>query len=596
MRTYFTIKHLKNFVALLIAGILFFSSTAIGQSGNLDQVRNGPKTNPQKNFYKTFDNPTWVNGNAGSSDAHYTEGMSIAYRSLLTGLTPGTCYEYVIEYDTYHGAMAIDYLTHYQRLEPHSPFGHTAETIDPLIFKSGSTEYKMHVYNTDDQSFVAPDNSGITSGSTLDIHLQPTTSFNNLPNAEKVMTIFNGSLISLNYDKQDPIAISGNNNTASQVRIIFTADHDSVVLAWGGHIASRLDWGNNTSTGKPLSAGGISGSPYHMRQISMKICGAATNLSGVGNQDRSLSAAAVVPPPTCVTVPSQTKCEEATSFTFTIASPQAGATYSWAFASNTANAAFQGGTNTGTTVTIVPGSGGSFTPGSFTFNITASLNSINQLCSNVATGTVLATPSVATVYNPPGCSDHTFTVDVPSPTIGYTYSIDQPDNTDDFSSQTQTPTVAGAIHFTGLKAGDGFVVTVSNTSGSVTCSGTSDCGSSTNSCASNNTATRLSTETLVSNAIEPYNIVLGSPTKVSALPNPFKDKIKFNIVSAVSGFGSLELYNLTGQRVAMVYEGYVQAGKQLTKEFNASFGQRNALIYIFKVGDQKVSGKLIGLK
>jgi hypothetical protein len=106
----------------------------------------------------------------------------------------------------------------------------------------------------------------------------------------------------------------------------------------------------------------------------------------------------------------------------------------------------------------------------------------------------------------------------------------------------------------------------------------------------------LSTETLVSNAIEPYNIVLGSPTKVSALPNPFKDKIKFNIVSAVSGFGSLELYNLTGQRVAMVYEGYVQAGKQLTKEFNASFGQRNALIYIFKVGDQKVSGKLIGLK
>jgi len=594
MRSSSTLKHLKSLIGFIV--IVLMSLSGHSQSGNLDQVRNGPKANPQKNFYKTFDNPTWVNGNAGSSDAHYTEGMSIPYRSLLTGLTPGTCYEYVIEYDTYHSAMAIDYLTHYQRLEPHSPFGHAAETIDPLIFTSGSKEYKMRVFTTDDQGFEPPASSGITTGSTLDIHLQPTASFNNLPNAERVMTIYNGSLTSLHYDKQDQIVISGNNNTATQVRVIFTADRDSVVLAWGGHIGSRLDWGNNPATGKPLSAGGISGSPYHMRQISMKICGAVSNLSGIGNQDRSLSAAAVVPPPTCVTVPSQTKCEEATSFTFTIASPQAGATYSWAFASNTANAAFQGGTNTGTTVTIVPAGGGSFTPGSFTFNITASLNSINQLCSNVATGTVLATPSVATVYNPPGCSEHTFTVDVPNPTIGYTYSIDQPDNTDDFSSQTQTPSVAGAIHFTGLKAGDGFVVTVSNTSGSVTCSGTSDCSTSTNSCASNNTASKLSTETLVAKNIEPYNIVLGAPTKVTAHPNPFKDKIRFNLISSVTGFGSLELYNSMGQKIATVFEGYVQAGRELTKEYNAQIGERNALIYIFKVGDQKVSGKLIGLK
>jgi hypothetical protein len=408
------------------------------------------------------------------------------------------------------------------------------------------------------------------------------------------MTIYNGTISALIYDKQDPIAISGNNNTASRVRIRFTASKDSVLLAWGGHIASRLDWGNSTSTGKSLSAAGISGSPYHMRQISMNTYPGLVNIP-IGNQDRSLSAAAVVPPPTCVTVPSQTKCEEATSFTFTIASPQSGATYSWAFASNTANAAFQG-SNTGTTVTIIPGAGGSFTPGSFTFDITASLNSINQLCSGVATGTVLATPSVATVYNPPGCSEKTFTVDVTSPTIGYTYSIDQPDNDSDFSAQTQTPTVAGAIHFTGLTAGDGFVVTVSNTSGSVTCSGTSDCGSSTNSCTSQTSAARTSSGTLVAKNIESYNIVLGSPTKVSALPNPFTDKIRFNLVSSVSGTGSLELYNITGQKIALVFQGYVQAGREFTKEYNAPLGQRNTLIYIFKVGDQKVSGKLVGLK
>jgi hypothetical protein len=594
MKTFSAFKKLKSVTALFLICILF-SLSSIGQSGNLDQIRNGSA--------KTSGNPPkldtcgkcWVNGNAGASNAHYTEGMSIPYRSLLTGLTAGNSYEYVIEYDTYHGAMAIDYLTHYQRLEPHSPFGHPAEVIKPLIFVNGSVEYVMGVNSGPNTfGFLPPDSSLISTGSTLNIHGQPTKSFNLLPAAERVMTIYNGTISALIYDKQDPIAISGNNNTASRVRIRFTASKDSVLLAWGGHIASRLDWGNSTSTGKSLSAAGISGSPYHMRQKSMNTYPGLVNIP-IGNQDRSLSAAAVVPPPTCVTVPSQTKCEEATSFTFTIASPQSGATYSWAFASNTANAAFQG-SNTGTTVTIIPGAGGSFTPGSFTFDITASLNSINQLCSGVATGTVLATPSVATVYNPPGCSEKTFTVDVTSPTIGYTYSIDQPDNDSDFSAQTQTPTVAGAIHFTGLTAGDGFVVTVSNTSGSVTCSGTSDCGSSTNSCTSQTSAARTSSGTLVAKNIESYNIVLGSPTKVSALPNPFTDKIRFNLVSSVSGTGSLELYNITGQKIALVFQGYVQAGREFTKEYNAPLGQRNTLIYIFKVGDQKVSGKLVGLK
>ncbi|MCV4820721.1 hypothetical protein OFM15_32065, partial [Escherichia coli] len=52
------------------------------------------------------------------------------------------------------------------------------------------------------------------------------------------------------------------------------------VLAWGGHIAWGGDWGIGNS------AGGINGSPYHMRLISFDGSG--------GNQDRSLSADAVI--------------------------------------------------------------------------------------------------------------------------------------------------------------------------------------------------------------------------------------------------------------------------------------------------------------
>jgi hypothetical protein len=54
------------------------------------------------------------------------------------------------------------------------------------------------------------------------------------------------------------------------------------VISWGGRIATRKDWGNNNS------AVAISGSPYHTRLVDLDGSG--------GNQDRSLSAAAVIFP------------------------------------------------------------------------------------------------------------------------------------------------------------------------------------------------------------------------------------------------------------------------------------------------------------
>ena len=67
-----------------------------------------------------------------------------------------------------------------------------------------------------------------------------------------------------------------------QISITFTASVANPVLAWGGHIATRKDWGANNS------AVAISGSPYHTRLIDLDGSG--------GNQDRSLSADAVIFP------------------------------------------------------------------------------------------------------------------------------------------------------------------------------------------------------------------------------------------------------------------------------------------------------------
>lgn len=413
---------MKTCTACLVLGILLFPFTTVyGQSGSLSQIRNGDGQVHQ-GVLDTC-GKCWVNGNAGSSNAHYTEGMSIAYRSLLTGLTPNRYYEYEIGFDTYHSAMAIDYLTHFQRLEPHGPFGHPAEVIRPLIFLSGSTEYTMRVVagGVDTLGFPAPSPSGITSGAfnkdgtPRDVSNQARTSFLALPAAQRVMTIYNGDLINICYIQENPIVIGGA-DAESRMRVRFKALSDSVVLAWGGHIASRLDWGYFQKSGKlvPLSAAGISGSPYHMRQkafyevSSTKVAGVCdpgtftTLFSGFGNQDRSLSAAAVIPPPECPTVTSKTQCYQDSSFSFSIASPVSGVTYTWSFGANTIGAVFSG-SNVGNSVTVIahpgPDTAGVNDGGSFTLNITASQNGIDQSCPGVATGTLVDVDVTASAFS-----------------------------------------------------------------------------------------------------------------------------------------------------------------------------------------------------
>jgi hypothetical protein len=97
------------------------------------------------------------------------------------------------------------------------------------------------------------------------------------------MTMYNGTISSMVYtNPQGDLSLA---QASTQITINFNATNSTVVMSWGGHIARAIDWGTGNS------ASGISGSPYHTRLISL-------NGSG-GNQDRSLSAAAVEPPPGC---------------------------------------------------------------------------------------------------------------------------------------------------------------------------------------------------------------------------------------------------------------------------------------------------------
>lgn len=78
--------------------------------------------------------------------------------------------------------------------------------------------------------------------------------------------------------------VTGDYNTDSQTKItiFFRANTSDPVIAWGGHISTRLDWGINHSSIA------ITGSPYHMRLLDLNGAG--------GNQDRSLSSSATIFP------------------------------------------------------------------------------------------------------------------------------------------------------------------------------------------------------------------------------------------------------------------------------------------------------------
>src|SRR5206468_7557483 len=71
-------------------------------------------------------------------------------------------------------------------------------------------------------------------------------------------------------------------DSSTSITITFTAASATPVLAWGGHIANRTDWGPANS------AVAITGSPYHMSVLDLDGSG--------GNQDRSTASSAVVYP------------------------------------------------------------------------------------------------------------------------------------------------------------------------------------------------------------------------------------------------------------------------------------------------------------
>ena len=347
-------------MALLItslSGSASFNPTVVPfkpASADLSQVRNGGVGCDETVPNSCNDPADWVNGNAGASNAHYQEGQSIPYRLVMQNLSIGN-HSVVIEWDVKHSsANAIDFITHYQRV---------SESIQPCGPANHPEDIVPGCNPADFTTFDIPAPTGVNSP----IPGLPENAFNALPVAQRRMTMYNGTINSMVYtNPQGNLALA---QASTRITINFTADSSTVVMAWGGHIARAVDWGAGNS------AGGISGSPYHTRLISLDGSG--------GNQDRSLSAAAVEAPDDCeLTNNNIDVCDLPTITTHALAGTAvAGQTYSFALVNSGGSAAFISSQDTdpsdGTISANVTTSGA----GSYTITLTTSNAGGSQECS-----------------------------------------------------------------------------------------------------------------------------------------------------------------------------------------------------------------------
>jgi hypothetical protein len=200
--------------------------------------------------------------------------------------------------------------------------------------------------------------------------------------------------------------------------------------------------------------------------------------------------------------------------------------------------------------------------------------------SNGATLTVNGIPNApSATYNGPACDATTFSVAITGVATGNIYTIVNKNGGAISGVSPASPHTAANnsnFSFTNIPAGSGFKVSVS----------VSGCTSSTSECPA-------PVSSLTNNSVVEPLANSSAVTKVKVAPNPYNDRIRFTVQASESGRGSLELYNIMGQKIKTVFEGYIDKGQAKTVEYNVPFTQRAMMVYVFRIGNQKTAGKLI---
>ena len=367
-----SLSQFKTLFATL-AFTLIFSLAGFSQAYNLDQGENGGKPSSKPITDIKRDDPVhWTNNNLGGTGSHFNESHSVPYRVTCYNLTGNTDYVIRIGFDVRDGGKyALDYITGPQNLSPHGFFPHAEEHVRPLE----NPTVAGIATNTTPAFFTIPDIDYGTTGQRDTLR----ASFNALDaqtiinpaavGTKKQLVIYDGVINSAVWQAPGNVNLKSFAHLEAVLMVKFktNAGKTKVVLAWGGHIASQIDWGINES------ASYISGSPYHTRIKGFAMDPGDNSedfTEDGGSSDRSLKTDAVyVAPPECPTIPKQYACpEDANGITYTVPA-QTGVTFNWAInAGNTAGATLQN--TTGTSVTVIPSGAKFIAGGTFTLTLT----------------------------------------------------------------------------------------------------------------------------------------------------------------------------------------------------------------------------------
>ncbi len=81
--------------------------------------------------------------------------------------------------------------------------------------------------------------------------------------------------------------------------------------------------------------------------------------------------------------------------------------------------------------------------------------------------------------------------------------------------------------------------------------------------------------------------------EVAAYPNPYNNVVNFKFASPTSGKAVLEVYDIVGRKLAVVYQGNVKANIPQNVKYNVPAVNRVQLIYKLTVNDKAVRGNIL---
>jgi hypothetical protein len=219
--------------SLLLLGLgllLLGTDRAQNKRPVLEQVSNGPADAPL--------NPVrWVRGACIPNNSHYLEGHYIPYRAVIPGvpLTGRSSIDIVFTVLQNGGLVSSDFFTSYNAGIPHEQvFGHPAEFIDPVSGLGGPFPPKTNVPVPPPTNAFGYDFAGAFERFTALF-------------GQQLMSIWNGTIHSIEFQGYTGQPQS---RVTARYTVTFSADRLPVIIAWGGHIADPVDYGEGATAGK----------------------------------------------------------------------------------------------------------------------------------------------------------------------------------------------------------------------------------------------------------------------------------------------------------------------------------------------------------